>query len=231
LARLARLAIVGLPHHLIQLGHNRQAIFVDDADRRRYLDALGDAARDSGVAVHAYVLLPDRVRLLATPKEEGGLSQMMQRLGRRYVAAFNQRHARVGTLWEGRFRSSVLEPARYLLRCMTELEIKPVRLGLVQDAARSEWSSAAHHCGLRDDPLIVEHPLFWALGNTPFEREASYRALMEQALTRDEDKSIEDATIKGWAIGSVQFLQHHSAGASRRLSPLPRGRPAKVIAR
>jgi len=229
LARLARLAIAGLPHHLIQRGHNRQPIFVDDVDRRRYLDCLSDGARDSGVSVHAYVLLPDRVHLLATPKDEVGLSRMMQKLGRRYVAAFNQRHGRVGTLWEGRFRCSVLEPARYLLQCMTELEVKPVRCGLVHQAPRFQWSSAAHHLGLRDDPLIVEHPLFWALGNTPFEREAAYRALAEQALTCEEDKSIEDMTLKGWALGSKLFFEHHTHATARRLSPLPRGRPPKAV--
>jgi putative transposase len=228
-ARLARLAIAGLPHHLIQRGHNRQAIFVDDIDRRAYIESMRTAARTSGVSIHAYVLLPDRVHLVATPKDEGALSQMMQGLGRRYVAIFNQRHDRVGTLWEGRFRCSVLEPARYLLTCMTQLEVKPVRQGLVQEAPRFEWSSAAHHYGLRDDPLIIEHPLFWALGNTPFEREAAYRTLVERALACEEDVTIEQATLKGWGLGSRSFLERYAQTAGRRLSPLPRGRPRKTV--
>jgi putative transposase len=228
LARLARLAIAGLPHHLIQLGHNRQAVFVDDADRRCYLEFLRDAALDSGVCVHAYLQLPERVHLVATPTQADALSRMMQRLGRRYVAAFNQRHGRAGTLWEGRFRCSVLEPARYLLACMTELEAKPVRRGLAIEAAQFLWSSAAHHCGLRHDSLIVEHQLFWALGNTPFEREAAYRLLLERALTCEEDPLIDSATLKGWALGSKLFVDHHTEVAGRRLSPLPRGRPSRT---
>lgn len=231
MARLARLAIAGLPHHLIQLGHNRQAVFVDDADRRRYLEFLRDAALDSGACVHAYVLLPERVHLVATPKNADALSRMMQRLGRRYVGVFNQRHGRLGTLWEGRFRCSVLEPARYLLACMTELEVKPVRQGLAPEAAGFAWSSAAHHCGVRHDQLIVEHPLFWALGNTPFEREAAYRTLMERVLTFEEDPIIDNATLKGWALGSKLFVDRHTDVAGRRLSPLPRGRPPKTTAR
>ncbi len=231
MARLARLAIAGLPHHLIQRGHNRQAIFVDDVDRRSYLDCLRAAAGDSGVAIHAYVLLSDRARLLATPKDNAALSKMMQRVGRRYVAFFNRRHGRVGTLWEGRFRCSVLEPARYLLTCMAELEVKPVRQGLVSRAPEFEWSSAAHHHGLRTDPLVIEHPLFWALGNTPFEREAAYVSLLEQALTCAEDTTIEDATLKGWAIGSRSFLDDQERTCARRLTPLPRGRPFKAASR
>ncbi len=227
MARLARLAIAGLPHHVIQRGHNRQAIFVDDVDRKSYLDSLLAAARDSGVSIHAYVLLPDRAHLLGTPKDKTALSRMMQRVGRRYVAFFNQRHGRVGTLWEGRFRCAVLEPGRYLLACMAELEVKPVRRGLVGEAPRFAWSSAAHHHGLRDDPLIVEHPLFWTLGNTPFEREAAYRRLVEHALTSDEDMSFEEATLKGWAIGSQAFLDHQTQESKRRLTPLPRGRPLR----
>jgi putative transposase len=227
LARLARLTIAGLPHHVIQLGHNRQAVFVDDADRRRYLEFLRDAALDSSVGIHAYVLLPERVHLVATPKKEDALSRMMQRLGRRYVGAFNQRHVRLGTLWEGRFRCSVLEPARYLLECMTEIELKPVRHGLVAEAAAFSWSSAAHHCGVRHDPIIVEHPLFWALGNTPFEREAAYLTIMQRVLTREEDPAIDGATLKGWALGSKLFVDRHTDLTGRRLTPLPRGRPPK----
>jgi len=134
-------------------------------------------------------------------------------------------------LWEGRFRCSVLEPARYLLACMTELEVKPIRQGLVHEAPRFEWSSAAHHYGLRVDPLIVEHSLFWSLGNTPFEREAAYRTLMEHALTCEENKSIEEQTLKGWALGSELFLKGHTQKTKRRLSPLPRGRPPKAWSR
>ena len=225
MARMARLAIAGLPHHLIQLGHNRQAIFVDDDDRRRYLDAVREAALDSGVSVHAYVLLANRVHLLATPINEGALSRMMQRVGRRYVGAFNKRHARVGTLWDGRFRCSVLEPASYLLACMTELEVKPVRQGLVHEPQGFAWSSAAHHHGLSNDPLIVEHPIYWALGNTPFEREAAYKLLTQHALTCGEDSAIEHSTLKGWALGTKSFLASSEGVSARRLSPLSRGRP------
>jgi putative transposase len=226
LARLPRLAVAGLPHHVIQRGHNRQPIFIDDADRRSYLSALRDTARESGVAVHAYALLTDCVELIVTPTDPKALSLMMQRLGRRYVANFNRRHGRLGTLWEGRFRSTVVEPARYLLACMRHVELGPVRQGLARYPQEFVWSSAAHHLGLRQDPIVVEHAIYWGLGNTPFEREDSYRHFAEQALTPSEEVRIAEAAAKGWVLGSDEFVASLGGNIRRRLQPLRRGRPS-----
>lgn len=227
MARLARLALAGLPHHIIQRGHHQQPIVLDDEDRRLFLQILRECAVAHQVSIHAYALLNDHVHLLATPQAAQGLSAMMQALGRRYVAAFNRRHGRRGTLWEGRFRATVIEPERFLLPCMSYIELHPVRHGEVAQPELFAWSSNAHHYGLRSDPLVSDHQLFWALGNTPFDREARYRALLAQGLSSLQVKDITQATQKGWALGSPAFAAALAEQTDRRVTARPRGRPRK----
>ncbi|GAB4562676.1 MAG: transposase [Rhizobacter sp.] len=227
MARLTRLCVPGWPHLLLQAGHNRQPVFLDDADRHLFVELLQSAASTHGVAIHAYALLDNEVRLLATPSGSDSLSLMMQAVGRRYGSSFNRRHAHTGSLWEGRFRATVIEPERHLLACMRYVDQAPPDdvqgTGLEQQA----WSSAAHHLGERVDPLVSDHLLYWSLGNTPFEREAAYRTLLQHALSPTEVASISDAVKKGWPLGSAGFLAQLSGSTARRLAPLPRGRPRK----
>lgn len=225
MARLPRLVVPGLPHHLIQRGNDNQPVFRDDIDRRRYLDVFVDVARTNRLAVHAYALMDNHVHVLGTPATADGLSRTMQSLGRRYVGWFNLRHGRSGTLWEGRFRCAVIETERYLLTCMRYIELGPVRAGMVARAADYRWSSASFHLGERLDELVTDHSLFWALGNTPFERQAAWRALLEQGVTEAESKRISDSAYKGWACGSEAFLASLKGQTSRPVAPRPRGRP------
>lgn len=227
MARLPRLVIPGLPHHLIQRGLNRQLIVVDDLDRRQLLEQLRECAALHRVTVHAYVLMDNHLHLLATPETAEGLGRMMQSLGRRYVAGFNKRHRRSGTLWDGRFRAAPLEAGEYLLACMRYIELNPVRSGQVARAEDYDWSSAAHHLGRRRDPLVFDHALFWALGNTPFEREAAYLAWLEQGTSADEQRRLSESALKGWPIGSPRFLQAIAQDAGRPVQPRRRGRPAR----
>jgi putative transposase len=225
MARLPRLAVPGHPHHLIQRGNNRQAIFADAQDCERFLAELGDLLKVHGVALHAYVLMPNHVHLLATPASKDSLSKLMQALGRRYVGWFNRRHQRTGGLFEGRFRTSVIEADRYLLACSRYIELNPVRAGLVPTAEGYRWSSLAHYLGLRIDPLITEHPLVWSLGNTPYERQAAYRALFDAGLSGEVTEQIRFAVHHGWGLGTPAFLQACSAAVPRRLAPRRAGRP------
>jgi len=227
MARLPRLTAPGLPHHLIQRGNNRQAIFVDDDDRVRFLGDLGELAAAMGLAVHAYVLMPNHVHILATPAERDTTARVMQALGRRYVRYFNDRQRRSGTLWEGRYRSTVVETDRYLLACMRYIEMNPVRAGLAGEPARYRWSSHAHHVGVRADPLLSEHAAYWALGNTPFERQLAYRGLFEGEQDADEVRSIRYATQHGWALGQAGFADALGEDVGRRAAPRPAGRPRK----
>lgn len=215
----------GLPHHVTQRGNDGQPIFRDDVDRRRYLEILQDVTRTHHLAVHAYVLMDNHMHMLASPATVEALSRTMQSLGRRYVGWFNARHGRSGTLWEGRFRCAVIETERYLLACMRYIELNPVRIGMVTRAGDYAWSSARFHLGQRQDHVITDHPLFWALGNTPFEREAAWRTLLDQGLPDLEAKKISEAALKGWACGSDEFLDWLKSRTARPVAPRPRGRP------
>jgi putative transposase len=225
MARLPRLVVPGLPHHVIQRGNDRQSIFRDESDRHRYLEILQDVIRTHRLAIHAYVLMDNHVHILASPATAEGLSRTMQSLGRRYVGWFNARHGRSGTLWEGRFRCAVIETERYLLACMRYIELNPVRAGMVVRAGDYPWSSAGFHLGQRQSQLVTDHPLFWALGNTPFEREVAWRSLLDQGLPDQEVRKISESAFKGWACGSDEFLAWLKNRTERPVAPRPRGRP------
>ncbi len=225
MARLPRLTVPGYPHHVIQRGNNRQAIFATDADRRYLLALLAEYAGKFEVAIHAYVLMSNHLHLLATPETVDGLPQMMQAVGRRYVRHFNQTQGRSGTLWEGRYRSTLIESERYLLACMAYIDLNPVRAGLVAAPSDYPWSSHAHHIGQRHDTLVTPHALVWALGNTPFAREAAYAELVSAGLSAADQKALTEATLKGWALGSADFLADLKRRTDRRASRVKAGRP------
>jgi putative transposase len=227
MARLSRLAVAGHQHHLFQRGNDGAALFRDDEDRERYLGFLREAAVAAKVALHAYALMDDHVHLLATPAGAEGLSRMMQALGRSYVGWFNQRHRRSGTLWEGRFRSCLIEADTWLLPCMRYIELNPVRAGIAADAAAYRWSSARHHLGQATDALLTDHALFWSLGNTPFDREAAWRGFLAQPVAPAEVQQITACCLRGWALGSASFLERMKEVAGRRLAPAKRGRPRR----
>jgi len=149
MARLPRLTLAGYPHHIIQRGNNRQMIFADAQDFEAMLALLADNAQKFAVAVHAYVLMDNHFHLLATPATAEALPLMMQAVGRSYVRYFNQRHGRTGTLWEGRYRSTLIETERYLLACMVYIDLNPVRAAMVAQPAAGPgpatpitWASA-----------------------------------------------------------------------------------------
>ncbi|MGH8808586.1 MAG: transposase [Noviherbaspirillum sp.] len=227
MARLPRLVIPNQAHHILQSGNDRQAIFRDADDYAAFLAWLREAARQFKVALHAYALLPNQVHLLVSPSDDTGLSRMMQWVGRHYVPYFNLKYQRSGTLWQGRYKATVIDAEQYFLACSQYIESSPVRAGLVMIPTDYPWSSVAHHVGSRADPLITDHPLYWALGNTPFDREAAYRALLDQGLSANEVHAFDEATVKAWPLGSEKFKILLAKQTNRRVSPAKRGRPAK----
>jgi putative transposase len=227
MARLPRLVVPHQPHHVIQHGIDRQSIFRDADDHTAFLRWLREAAKQFKVAIHAYVLMPNHLHLLATPSDEAGLGRMMQWIGRHYVPYFNQKYGRTGTLWQGRYKAAVIDAEPYFMTCSAYIELNPVRAGLAFGPEDYPWSSYAHHVGTKSDPVITDHALYWALGNTPFGREAAYRSLMEQGLTANEVLAVTEATRKGWALGSDNFKKHLEKTVNRRVRPAKRGRPAK----
>jgi putative transposase len=227
MARLARLTLPGHPHHIIQRGNNRQVIFAAHADYQRMLDLLGENARRFGVSIHAYVLMNNHFHLLATPQSADGLAQMMQAVGRCYVRYFNERQQRSGTLWEGRYRSTVIQPERYLLACMAYMDLNPVRAGMVALAREYPWSSHAHYAGLHADRLVTVHPLVWELGNTPFDREAAYAELVRAGITTGQQLALTDSALSGWALGEPEFVANLQKFTDRRVVKGMPGRPLR----
>lgn len=234
MARLPRLGVAAWPHLLVQQVHDGQLLARDDIDRQALSDALRDAARVHAVALHAYHLGESALMLVATPEAADGLSLLMQAVGRRYVAAFNRRHGRQGGLWAGRYRGTVLDPARHVLDAMVLVETReqsPQMSAVSSGAAGAQgaaWSSAGHHLGLRTDPLVSDPAAFWALGNTPFERQATWRLRLAEGLAAARVTELTQAMHKGWALMSPEQELALSQSIGRRLSPRPRGRPRKA---
>lgn len=141
MARRPRLYIPGVAHHVIQRGNNREACFYEEADYTKYLSHLKEVAEQFSVAIHAFVLMTNHVHLLVTPNDERALGKMMQALGRRYVQYFNLKYFRTGTLWEGRYKSTLVESERYLLTVYRYIELNPVRAYMVSHASEYPWSS------------------------------------------------------------------------------------------
>ncbi|GAB3657278.1 transposase [Ramlibacter alkalitolerans] len=225
MARLPRLTVPGYPHHIIQRGNNRQPIFGDRADYELLLGLIDEHARKQQVAVHAYVLMSNHLHLLATPETVEGIPQLMQAVGRRYVRTFNLRHARTGTLWEGRYRSTLIQAERYLLACMVYLDLNPVRAGMVADPAEYPWSSYHHYVGRRNDRLVTPHPLYWELGNTPFAREQAYEELVHAGITPSQQQALTDSALRGWALGEPDYVADLQRRTARRVARSQAGRP------
>ena len=228
MARLPRFVLPDQPHHIIQQGNDNQLIFREPEDYQRFLVWLKESAREFKVAIHAYVLMPNHLHLLASPATVEGLAQMMQRLGRYYVPWYNAKYARTGSLFQGRFKTSLIDSQQYFMLCSRYIERNPVRNELVADAAEYPWSSYPHHAGLKPDPVLTDHALYWALGNTPFQREAAYIELSRPSLTSEQMATIGSALLKGWPLGSDAFKTDLQQKAKRQVLPAKRGRPRKA---
>lgn len=227
MARLPRLTVPGYPHHIIQRGNNRQAIFGDLADYELLLSLIDEHARKQQVAVHGYVLMSNHFHLLVTPETLEGIPQMMQAVGRRYVRRYNLRHARTGTLWEGRYKSTLIQAERHLLACMVYMDLNPVRAGMVADPADYPWSSHQHFIGRRTDKLISPHPLYWELGNTPFARDQAYAEMVRSGVSDDQRRALTDSALRGWALGEPDYVADLQRRTQRRVARSRPGRPFK----
>ena len=228
MARQARIVIPGQAMHVMARGNNRQALFFNPADRRIYLDWLRDAAKEFGTAVHAFALMPNHIHCLLTPKHENSLAKTMQSLGRRYAQYCNQQQNHSGTIWEGRYRSSLID-ADHFLRCQRYLELNPVRAGFESSPAASSWTSYLSHTGEKVEPWLVDHPSFWALGNTPFERQLAWQHFVQEGAPHREDLEITEYLLKSkpWISRSTATqLFKNTLGA---IEIRPRGRPKQGI--
>lgn len=203
--RRPRLELPGLPLHVTQRGVNRAATFLDDDDRAGYLQALQAAAPANAVAIQGYVLMSNHLHLLVTGVAPNAVSRMMQSVGRRYVRGFNAKYGRTGCLWEGRYKSCLVDSDRYLLACLRYIELNPVRAGMAAWPWEYRWSSVQVHMGSRRDPCVLPHAAYLCLGSDAGSRAAAYRALLIEPLLVRELMSIRAHLQQERALGSPRF--------------------------
>ena len=227
MARLPRYVLPGQQQHVILRGNNRSIIFVAEEDYHFFIECLQSAAEQHGCAIHAYVLMTNHVHLLITPEREDSIGKTLQSLGRRYVQYFNYTQKRTGTLWEGRYKATLIDSERYLLTCYRYIELNPVRANMVAHPREYPWSSYLSHAEGKIDKLITDHALYITLGKENEERQAGYRALFKAHMSEATLVAVRDATNKGWALGNDRFMEELATAVSRRIAPLPKGRPRK----
>lgn len=226
--RRPRLELPGIPLHVTQRGVNRGATFIDEDDHAAYFEALRVSAQAHGVAVHGWVLMGNHVHLLVSAAVAGAVSRMMQALGRRYVRAFNAKYARTGTLWEGRFRSCLVDSERYLLTCLRYIELNPVRAGLVALPWDYRWSSVHANLGLQACPLLQSHPAFVALGEDAATRATRYREVLMVPLDDENLRAVREHMRQERALGSPQFQAMVEKTLGRPVGVRRPGRPAQT---
>lgn len=215
--------------HVVLRGNNRAPIFIDDEDRVRFLEELADASRTRGADVHAYVLMTNHVHLLASPQQADSMPRTMQTVGRRYVGRFNHVHGRTGTLWEGRYRATLVDVEAYFFACMRYIELNPVRAAMVRAPQDYRWSS--HHAnayGSRD-PLVTTHRAYDALGGCAAARRDAYLRMFAIAPAEDELRAIRDAARFEWALATDAFRKRVEAMTGRRTARLPMGPAPKRV--
>jgi putative transposase len=227
MARLPRLTVVHHMHWVVWRGNNGQAVFLDTQDRLLFLELMTQSVRELGVDWHAYVLLDSEVWLLLTPRQDQALSTCMQAVGRRYVRRFNTRHGRSGTLWEGRFRCTVLDAAAHTLDAMSAFDWEPVRAGLVHAPEAYAWSSHLHYLGRRPEAALVAPAAYWSLGNTPFAREEAYGRWVQAGVPEGMRHRLLESALKGWPVGGEAFVAGLQEATSRRVVKAKVGRPVK----
>ncbi len=221
--RLPRICPPDIPQHIIQRGNNRQPCFAAARDFSAYARWLHEFSCEFGVAVHAWVFMTNHVHLLATPRNENGISRMMQCVGRQYVRHFNRSYGRTGTLWEGRFKSSLVDEEGYFLVCQRYIELNPVRAGMVGDPAGYRWSSYHAHALGSMPKLWSPHEVYLRLGSTDFNRRAHYRELIGQRLGQPVLDQIRTSVNKNLPLGSDRFTVKIERMTGRRLTPAKRG--------
>ena len=224
--RRPRLQLAETPLHIVQRGINREPCFFADEDYHCYRHWLEEAARDRDCAIHAYVLMTNHVHLLLTPAAAGSSSRLMQSLGRRYVQYVNRFYRRTGSLWEGRYKSSLVQAESYLLACQRYIELNPVRAGMVADPGQYRWSSYRANGLGQADSRLTHHSLFLALGRDYAARRAAYRSLFRPQLNAKAAAGIREALQLGMPVGNDRFAEAICARAGVRRNTGKRGRPA-----
>lgn len=228
MSRLPRPVLSQVPLHIIQRGNNRLRCFFNDADHMVYLDLLKACAHRARCQVHAYVMMTNHVHLLVTPSSPSAPAEMMKLLGQRYVQYVNRRYCRTGSLWEGRYRSCLVQDERYLLTCQRYIELNPVRAQMVTHPADYRWSS--YRCNAHGDAseLITPHLVYTQLGSHSVARELAYRDLFDSVIPTRILNKVRRATSGNFALGNKQFIDEMTSLLGRAVAPRAGGRPRRA---
>ncbi|MCF6354216.1 MAG: transposase [Candidatus Polarisedimenticolaceae bacterium] len=223
MARLPRFVLPGYPQHIIQRGNNREAVFCQEADHLFFLEKLTKACQKHNCELHAYVLMTNHTHFLITPHTGDGIGKVMQGVGRHYVQYFNYTYQRTGTLWEGRYKATVLDSERYLLTCMRYIELNPVRARMVNHPREYPWSSYHYNAAGAENKLVTPHSVYKRLGKTAESRRSGYRALFKQHIGKNALGELREATNKAWVLGCDRFRVQIEAQLNRHAKPKARG--------
>ena len=222
--RRPRILLADHPLHIVQRGINREPCFFADEDYQCYLHWLEEAARDCRCTIHAYVLMTNHVHLLLTPTTPGAPARLMQSLGRRYVQYANRQYRRTGSLWEGRYKSSVVQAESYLLACMRYIELNPVRATMVVDPGDYRWSSYRANGLAQPDARLTPHSIYLGLDAEPAFRRNAYRALFHPQLDAEAASEVRQALKLGMPLGNRRFAEAICARLGIRGNSGKRGR-------
>jgi len=226
--RSPRILVPGFPHHVVQRGHNRDAVFVETGDYEYYLENLIHWKTHFHVGVYAYCLMTNHVHLVLVPFANGdGISGLMRRLSARQGRRVNRLEDRIGSLWSGRFKSSVIDSDRYLLACLRYVELNPVRAGMAARPEDYRWSSYAQRVGLIGDSWLDCDPVISAMGETSAERHQAYALYVQDSIPDAENDLIRDAVRRNQLTGGGQFVDEIERRTGFRLEFRGPGRPNK----
>lgn len=227
--RKPRFFLPGVPAHVVQRGHSREPVFFEESDYRAYLDWLAEAAERYDCAIHAYVLMTNHVHILVTPKDKDGISRMMQYIGRRYVPYINNTYGTSGSIWEGRYKASLIHDEQYLLTCMRYIELNPVRANMVKRPGQYRWSSYRSNGQGKVDDLFTQHPLYLSLGKTLEQRLNAYKALFKAHIDEKILNEIRAAWQTGTPLGNEYFKAKVEKKLRTKVGQARRGRPKRAL--
>lgn len=225
--RRPRIHLDGIPLHIVQRGHNREPCFFGEEDCHAYLYWLSEALQKERCALHAYALMTNHVHLLVTPERASSIPQIIIALGRRYVQYINRIYRRTGTLWDSRYKSSLIQADSYLLSCQRYIELNPVRAAMVDDPAHYRWTSYRHNALGQPNTYLLPHPIYFSLGHDGKTRQSAYRSLFRGELDQEAISDIRLALNQNQPLGNSRFYAKVEAMTGQRREPKPRGRPRK----
>ena len=227
--RKPRFYLPSVPVHLVQRGHCRDPIFFDRQDYVTYLHWVLVSSKKYNIAVHSFVLMTNHVHFLVTPRVGVDVSLFMQYIGRRYVPYINHKYGRSGSLWEGRYKASLVQVEDYFLKVMKYIELNPVRANMVDVPSHYRWSSFCHNSGMKQIKFIEHHPCYLSLGLNTAERVRSYIGLFQYDLAPQDMKHIRDTWQTGTPLGNDAFIDKIEQQLAKKVGQARRGRPVKGL--